>query len=298
MPSTYTQNGGIEKIASGEQSGTWGQTTNDNFDIIDRLTNGVATLTLTGASSNLTTSDGVLSDGQNKVLVLDGTPGVTHTITVVPANAQKLYFVKNNTINDVIFDQGSGDNATVEAGQSAVIFCDGAGATAACTNLLETEDLTIYAQKANNLSDLTDAATALTNLGVTATAAELNYNDITTLGTSQPSKVLTADSSGAVKFSNAVVETIYSLTGTNIDPNNGTVQVAAISSNTTFTESLSSGESVSLSLTNPSGYTVTFPTITWVSGDGDVAPTLTAADTVVLFKINTTLYGVWIGSSA
>ena len=70
MPSTYTQNGGIEKIASGEQSGTWGQTTNDNFDIIDRLTNGVTTLTLSGASSNLTTTDGALSDGQNKVLVL------------------------------------------------------------------------------------------------------------------------------------------------------------------------------------------------------------------------------------
>ena len=35
MPSTYTTNLGIEKIATGEQSGTWGTTTNTNFDLID-----------------------------------------------------------------------------------------------------------------------------------------------------------------------------------------------------------------------------------------------------------------------
>ena len=51
---------------------------------------------------------------------------------------------------------------------------------------------------ANDLSDLNNAATALTNLGLTATAAELNYNDITTLGTVEASKTVTADSSGEI----------------------------------------------------------------------------------------------------
>ena len=46
---------------------------------------------------------------------------------------------------------------------------------------------------ANDLSDLNDAATALTNLGLTATAAEINYNDITTLGLVEASKSVTAD---------------------------------------------------------------------------------------------------------
>ena len=36
MPSTYTVNLGIEKPATGEQSGTWGDTTNVNFDILDQ----------------------------------------------------------------------------------------------------------------------------------------------------------------------------------------------------------------------------------------------------------------------
>ena len=66
MASTYTANLGVEKIGSGEQSGTWGTTTNTNFDIIDRAINGVGAITLSGTSHTLTTSDGILSEGGNK----------------------------------------------------------------------------------------------------------------------------------------------------------------------------------------------------------------------------------------
>ena len=311
MPSTYTTNGGIEKIATGEQSGSWGDTTNLNFDIIDRITNGVGSIALSGTSSNLQTSDGALSDGQYKALILTGSPSGTHTITVLPNDAQKIYFVNNTTSQSVIFDQGSGSNVTIPANTSDIIYCDGGGASGAVVSLIDDVDLTGYMQSANNLSDVTNAATALTNLGVNATAAELNklsgatvttaeinYNDITTLGTSEASKTVTADANGDVKFSNAIVETVYALTGTDIDPNNGTTQTKTITTDTTFTESLVSGESVSLHLTAASSYTVTWPTITWITGTGNSAPTLTAADTIVLFKIDTTLYGVWIGSSA
>ena len=62
MASTYTGNTGIEKIGSGEQAGTWGTTTNTNFDIIDRALNGVVTLTISG-NTTLTTNDGSLSNG-------------------------------------------------------------------------------------------------------------------------------------------------------------------------------------------------------------------------------------------
>ena len=43
MASTYTSNTGIEKIGAGEQAGTWGNTTNNNLDIVDRTLNGVIT---------------------------------------------------------------------------------------------------------------------------------------------------------------------------------------------------------------------------------------------------------------
>ena len=62
MASSYTTNTGIEKPATGEQSGTWGDTTNTNFDIIDTALNGNVTLTLSGTSSTLSTTDGTVSD--------------------------------------------------------------------------------------------------------------------------------------------------------------------------------------------------------------------------------------------
>tara|TARA_R100000315_G_C5216410_1_gene129322 strand:+ start:20 stop:1297 length:1278 start_codon:yes stop_codon:yes gene_type:complete len=135
MGSTYTDNGGIEKIGLGEQAGAWGTTTNNNFDIIDRLTNGVGTITLSGTTHTLTTSDGSLSDGMFKVLVLAGSPSGTNTITISPNNADKLYFVKNGTNQTATFTQGSGSNVSILAGNSAIIFADGAGSGAAVTDL-------------------------------------------------------------------------------------------------------------------------------------------------------------------
>ena len=135
MGSTFTLNGGIEKIGLGEQAGSWGTTTNTNFDIIDRLINGVGDVTLSGTSSTLTTSDGSLSNGMFKVLVLGGSPSGTHTITIAPNDADKVYLVKNGTSQSVIFSQGSGANATITAGKGAIIFADGAGSGAAVTDL-------------------------------------------------------------------------------------------------------------------------------------------------------------------
>ena len=135
MGSTYTDNGGIEKIGLGEQAGAWGTTTNNNFDIIDRLINGVGSISLTGTTHTLTTSDGSLSNGMFKVLVLGGSPSGTNTITIEPNNADKLYFVKNASGQSVTFTQGSGANVTILNGFGAIIFADGAGSGAAVTDL-------------------------------------------------------------------------------------------------------------------------------------------------------------------
>lgn len=130
MASTYTANSGIEKPGSGEQSGTWGTTTNTNFDIIDRVLNGVGTITLSGTTHTLSTSDGSLSDGHYKVLILAGSPSGTNTVTISPNDQDKLYLVNNTTSQSVIFTQGSGGNITIAAGAAAWIYADGAGAGA------------------------------------------------------------------------------------------------------------------------------------------------------------------------
>ena len=130
MASSYTANIGIEKPASGEQAGTWGTTTNNNFDIIDRAINGVLSLSLTGTTTTLTTTDGSLSDGGHKVLLLGGSPSGTNTITISPNDQDKVYLVKNSSGQTATFTQGSGGNASVLNGETAWVFADGAGSGA------------------------------------------------------------------------------------------------------------------------------------------------------------------------
>ena len=152
MPSTYTSNGGIEKIGLGEKAGAWGTTTNTNFDIIDRLINGVGDITLSGTTHTLTTSDASLSEGMYKVLVLGGSPSGTNTVTISPNDADKLYFVKNGTSQTATFTQGSGANVSILAGDSAIIFADGAGSGAAVTDL--TSGLKVKGIKTSGSDDI------------------------------------------------------------------------------------------------------------------------------------------------
>ena len=189
MVSTYSANSGIEKPASGSQSGTWGDTVNTNMDIIDRVMAGVGSISLSGTTHTLTTSDGSLSDGHYRVLVLGGTPSGTNTITVSPNDQDKLYFVVNASGEDVVFSQGSGANVTVANGKTKIIYCDGAGSSAAVNDI--TKDLT--------LSGTTEVVTlSIGGTAVTSTAAELNLLDGSSAGTIVNSKGVVYGSSGEV----------------------------------------------------------------------------------------------------
>ena len=175
MASTYTANSGIEKIGAGEQAGAWGTTTNNNLDILDRAINGIGAITLSGTTHTLTTSDGTLSDGGYKVLVLGGSPSGTNTITISPNDQDKVYIVQNGTSQTATFTQGSGANVSVVAGSKKIIYADGAGSGAAVIDVTDALDI----------ASLRIAGTAVTSTaaelnildGVTSTATELNIMD-------------------------------------------------------------------------------------------------------------------------
>jgi hypothetical protein len=144
MASSYTTSFGIEKIGSGEQSGAWGDTTNHNIDILDRIASYKA-VALSGATHTLTVREAApgsgtenLQDGMYRVIKFTGALSGNNTVTVAPNTTAAFFIIINATTDSgssgpysVILTQGSGANITVTNGKSAVVYMDGAGGGAA-----------------------------------------------------------------------------------------------------------------------------------------------------------------------
>ena len=228
MASTYTTNTGIEKPGSGEQSGTWGDTTNTNFDIIDRALNGVGAITLSGTTHTLTTSDGSLSDGQFKVLVLGGSPSGTNTITISPNDQDKLYLVKNGSGQTATFTQGSGGNVSILNGDLAWIFADGAGSGAAVTQLtINTSQITDSADTTAKIADGTIATADIADSAITSakiadgTIATADIADDAATSAKVAIDVQTKSGTASVTMSATAVQTFIKHSGT------GTLSIGA-----------------------------------------------------------------------
>jgi len=187
MASAYTTNFGIEEMASGDQTGAWGDTTNFNFDILDRIAaykavalSDAATATLTVREASPGTGTENLQDGMFRVVKFTGSLAQTCTITIAP-NTTTAWFIFENATTDtgssgpysLIFTQGSGANITLQNGKNTIVYCDGAGSGAivydAVANLqLSTLDATGDITAANFQPDGDTAAADSAAVGYTS----------------------------------------------------------------------------------------------------------------------------------
>jgi hypothetical protein len=147
MPSTYTLNNGIELIGTGEQSGTWGDTTNTNLGLLDAALDGQVTVALASAGSSgspnsLPISDGTASNGRNRMVVFSdsGDLGATAYVQLTPNDAEKIIYIRNSLSGSrsVILFQGTynaSNDYEVPAGTTAIVYFDGAGAGAVAANV-------------------------------------------------------------------------------------------------------------------------------------------------------------------
>ena len=130
MASTYTPLG-VEKMATGENAGTWGTKTNTNLEILEQISGGYAVQTLNGGGTGANTTTLSVSDGSTgatlstRIIILGAESAQTITgnkIVTIPLDVENWYFIKNNTSADYTtqfkYVSGSGGSVTWAVGDA------------------------------------------------------------------------------------------------------------------------------------------------------------------------------------
>jgi len=223
MASTYVNNLRLNEMATGDQSGTWGTTTNTNLELIGQAL-GWGTRAIANASTdNITIADGASDADRSMALKLTG-GGQACTVTILPNTSSKVWVMENATAATLTFTQGSGANVAILAGETKMIATDGLGSGAVVYDVLT--DL--------NLAGTTKAA-ALTVAG-TVDAATVEFNNLS--GTSAVNVTDIADednmsSNSATKL--ATQQSIKAYVDAQVDTADTLTEVLAIG-NTTATD--------------------------------------------------------------
>jgi hypothetical protein len=134
MASSYVNDLRLNEMATGDASGTWGETTNTNLELIaEAFSYGTEAITTNADTHTTTIADGATDPGRALYLKYTGTLDSACTITIGPNTVSKVWIIENGTSGsqDIILSQGSGANITIPAGDTKVVYSDGAGAGAA-----------------------------------------------------------------------------------------------------------------------------------------------------------------------
>lgn len=179
---------GIRLMTTGENDNTWGGQTNDNWNRMEDSSDGYISTALTGTSHTATFTTQPTSyaseEGRMRVLNYTGSPGGTCTVTL--PNIQKVYVVRNNTDQSLIFTAGSGANTvTLASGFDAQIYVDGSDEVHNC-----------FDQMTGSVPSTSQVVTALS--GATLTGALTIDNDLTLQGAA--TNIVFDESDNALEF--------------------------------------------------------------------------------------------------
>jgi hypothetical protein len=136
---TYVNNLRLKEIATGDESGTWGTSTNTNLELIgEALGIGTEAITTNADTHSTVVADGTADAGRAMYLKYTGTLDSACTITITPNTMKRVQIIENATSGsqNIIISQGSGANVTIAAGKVAIVQLDGAGAGAAVLDVL------------------------------------------------------------------------------------------------------------------------------------------------------------------
>jgi hypothetical protein len=232
MPSTFSPLK-IELIATGEQSGTWGATTNTNLGtaLEDAIT-GSADVAFSSADVTVTLTDtNAAQTARNLRLNLTGTSGGARNLILGSGcQIEKLYLINNGLADAVTVKNTSGSGVAVPAGKSMFVYNNGTNVVDATTHLSSLTLTTALpaasggtGQSSYTAGDLLYATgtTALSKLGIGSSGQALVVSGGTLAwgapaGTTTNSLTITTTGGAAapVTFNGSVARTIdYSTVG-------------------------------------------------------------------------------------
>tara|TARA_Y100000296_G_scaffold38373_1_gene44462 strand:- start:1534 stop:2205 length:672 start_codon:yes stop_codon:yes gene_type:complete len=212
MASTYTPLG-VEKMATGENAGTWGTKTNTNLQIIEQITGGYTTQALSSTPTTLSVSDG--STGAtlaHRIIDFTGSIGENFVVTI-PLDVQTFYILRNSTSGAYTvqfkYVSGSGSSvtfSTTDKGTKIVYATANDATNPDILDLLaDSSGITLSNNNALLFNDADDSAAVGFKAPTTVSGAVtwvLPAADATTSG-----YALTSNASGTLSWSSAGIST-------------------------------------------------------------------------------------------
>ena len=208
--STYTSNLNIQLIGTGEQAGTWGTTTNGNWQyVMEEAIVGRVGVSFSDADVTLTAT-AATTDQSYRNLYLNCTGTNTASRNLVVPTINKTYVVENNTTGgfSIVVKTSAGTGITVPNGVKAALYVDGTNVVTAfnyfgATTFSSITDSGLTSGRVTYATTgglLTDSAN-LTFNGTTLTANTLNLTNA--LGTAYGGTGLTSFTSGGVVYASS-----------------------------------------------------------------------------------------------
>jgi len=216
---TYVNNLRLKEIANGEESGTWGTSTNTNLELIGEAF-AYGTEALADSSTQTITMANATADGIRKIYVkLTGTLSQASTITLAPDTVSKMWIIENATSGgyNTVIKQGSGATITIPNGNVKVVATDGGGSSGIVYDLFTDVSFagTTAMGSVNIDGGAIDAVTLGTNSAVTqAVVDNVNING-STIGHTSDTDLMTL-ASGVLTVAGEVSMTTLDIGGTNV----------------------------------------------------------------------------------
>jgi len=220
MASTYVNDLRLEEIGTGEQSGTWGATTNTNLELIAEAFSYGSEAIANASTHTITVADGASDEARSFYMKCTG-GGQASTVTLAPNTLSKVWMIENATSYTLTFTQGSGANVVILAGEVKMIATDGGGSTAVIYDLFTDVNLA----GTTKVAALTTSGNVSVggNLDVTGTF-DLSDSNFTNAGNIQLDSISgDADTDTSITFSGSDVITIANGGTGQVTFNNGSI---------------------------------------------------------------------------